>query len=164
MDRTTTTRSTFATDYQDDSSTGKSSSDKAKQTANKAKAQATEVKDSAKQKADQVKDQAADKANQAKQQATEKADAGLDQAASGMDKLADTIRGKAEDSGGDGAMGAVSGQATMVADKLDQASGYLREKDSEELVADLEALVRRRPVESVAVAVGVGFLLSKAFR
>ena len=163
MDRTTP-RSTFATDYSSDYEVEESKSDKAKQTATKAKGQASAAKDTAKQKAGQAKDQASAKANQAKAQASEKADAGMDQAASGMDKLADTIRDKADGSGDGGAMGAVSGQATTVADKLDQASGYLRDKDSDELVSDLEALVRRRPMESVAVAVGVGFILSKAFR
>jgi ElaB/YqjD/DUF883 family membrane-anchored ribosome-binding protein len=152
MDRTTP-RSTYATDYDSDFNADESKTDKAKQTANKAKDKASAATDTAKEKA-----------SRAKAQASEKADAGMDQAASGVDKLADTIRDKAESSGDGGAMGAVSGQATMVADKLDQASGYLREKDSDELINDLESLVRRKPMESVAVAVGVGFLLSKAFR
>lgn len=163
MDRTAP-RSTYATDYDSDSGRDGSTSDKAKQTANKAKGKASAATDTAKDKAGQVKDQASAKANQAKEQASDKADAGMDQAASGMDKLADTIRDKAQSSGDEGAMGAVSDQATMVADKLDKASGYLREKDSDELINDLEALVRRKPMESVAVAIGVGFLLSKAFR
>lgn len=163
MDRTAP-RSTYATDYDSDSNAGDSKTDKAKQTANKAKGKASAAADTAKEKAGQAKDQASAKADQAKAQASEKADAGIDQAASGVDKLADTIRDKAESSGDEGAMGAITGQATMVADKLDQASGYLREKDSEELISDLESLVRRKPMESVAVAVGVGFILSKAFR
>jgi ElaB/YqjD/DUF883 family membrane-anchored ribosome-binding protein len=52
----------------------------------------------------------------------------------------------------------------MVADKLDAASVYLRDKDSQQLMADLEALVRRKPTESLLVAAGVGFLFSKILR
>ncbi len=129
----------------------------ASQTADKAKAQASKAKDTTKQKAEQAK-------GQAKEQATAKADQRLNQAASGADKLADTIRTKAQSGSHEGAMGAVSGQATAVADKLDQASGYLRTKDSDQLLSDLEALVRRKPVESVVAAVGLGFILSKVFR
>jgi ElaB/YqjD/DUF883 family membrane-anchored ribosome-binding protein len=47
---------------------------------------------------------------------------------------------------------------------LDQAARYLQDKDSAQLIADLEALVRRKPTESLLVAAGVGFLLSKIVR
>lgn len=127
--------------------------EKVSQTADKAKTEASAAKDTAKQKA-----------GQAKEQATQKADAGLDQAASGADKLANTIRSKAESGSHEGAKGAAMDKATVVADKLDQTSQYLREKDSQQLVSDLEDLVRRKPVESVVAAVGVGFLLSKVLR
>jgi ElaB/YqjD/DUF883 family membrane-anchored ribosome-binding protein len=64
-------------------------------------------------------------------------------------------------------MGAGSGagsSAAMVADKLDAASTYLRDKDSAQLIADLERVVREKPTQSLLVAAGVGFLLSKILR
>ncbi len=100
---------------------------------------------------------AMEKAGQVKEQATQQVDTGLDKAAGGLDKLADTVRQQAEG-------GKVPGQATMVAEKLDSAASYLRDKDTDQLMTDLEALVRRKPVESMAAAIGVGFLLSKALR
>jgi ElaB/YqjD/DUF883 family membrane-anchored ribosome-binding protein len=94
-------------------------------------------------------------------QATAAADQGIDKAATGLDKAADMIRERGEQLGGDsGAQSSV----TMVADKLDAASVYLRDKDSQQLMADLEALVRRKPTESLLVAAGVGFLFSKILR
>jgi ElaB/YqjD/DUF883 family membrane-anchored ribosome-binding protein len=94
-------------------------------------------------------------------QATAAADQGIDKAATGLDKAADMIRERGEQlSGHSGAQSSV----TMVADKLDTASVYLRDKDSQQLMADLEALVRRKPTESLLVAAGVGFLFSKILR
>lgn len=130
----------------------------------KANQTAEQVKGTAQEKAGQAKEQASAKAGQAKEQATAKADQGIDQAASGADKLAGVIRDKAQSGSHEGAQGAAMDKATVVADKLEQTSQYLREKDSDQLVSDLEALVRRKPVESVVAAVGVGFILSKVFR
>ena len=64
---------------------------------------------------------------------------------------------------GEGREGAIGTAAATTADTLESASAYLHEKDTDQLMADLEALVRKRPVESVLVAAGVGFVLSKLF-
>jgi len=135
-----------------------SPTDKAKGAASKAQSTAQGATETAKAKAGQAKEQATAVAGQATEQAGEKVDVGMDKAAGGLGKLADTVRQQAE--GG----GPVPGQATMVAEKLDMAANYLRDKDSDQLIGDLEGLVRRKPVESLVAAVGVGFLLSKALR
>ena len=114
--------------------------------------------DRVKEKAGQAVDTARQKAGQAARQAEAKADEGIDKAAGGLDRTADMLRERG------GQQGGVSGAATMVADRMDQAAQYLREKDTNQLMTDLEELVRRRPLESFAAAVGVGFLLSKALR
>jgi ElaB/YqjD/DUF883 family membrane-anchored ribosome-binding protein len=101
-----------------------------------------------------------EKAGQMADQATAKADAGMDKAASGLDRAAETIRERGESMGG----GTVADAATMAADRLEQGAQFLRENDTDQLIAELEALVRRKPVESLLVAAGVGFLLSKALR
>ncbi len=129
-----------------------STTDKAKEAVGQAQQKAGSAMDTAKQKTDQIADQAATKV-----------DAGIDKAAGGLDKLADTIRGRAESSGESGASPLLS-RATMVADKLDVTAQYLRGKDTDQLITDLEALVRRKPTQSMLVAAGVGFLLSKTLR
>lgn len=129
-----------------------STADKAKEAVGQAQQKAGAAMETAKQKTDQVADQA-----------TTKVDAGIDKAAGGLDKLADTIRGRAESTGEGGGSPMLS-RATMVADKLDAAAQYLRGKDTDQLVTDLEALVRRKPTQSLLVAAGVGFLLSKTRR
>lgn len=104
--------------------------------------------------------QVSEKAGQVGEQATAAVDQGIDKAASGLDMAAGMIRERGEQMGGSG----VQSSAVMVADKLDAASTYLRDKDSEQLMADLEALVRRKPTQSLLVAAGIGFLLSKMMR
>lgn len=108
----------------------------------------------------QAMDMAAEKAGQVAEQATAAVDQGMGKAASGLDMAAEMIRERGEQMGG----GGVQSSAVMVADKLDAASDYLRDKDSGQLMADLEALVRRKPTESLLVAAGIGFLLSKMMR
>ncbi len=131
---------------------GGSTADKAKEAVGQAQQKAGSAMETAKQKTDQVADQA-----------TTKVDAGIDKAAGGLDKLADTIRSRAEGAGESGGSPMVS-RATMVADRLDATAQYLRGKDTDQLVTDLETLVRRKPTQSLLVAAGVGFLLSRTRR
>ena len=91
-------------------------------------------------------------------QAAAKMDAGMEKAAGGIDALAGTLRGKT-DSMGDGP---VHTAATVAADKLQSGAELLRAKDTDQLVADLEAFVRSKPVESLLIAFGIGFFISKS--
>jgi len=129
--------------------------DQAKQTAGQAV-------DTAKEKAGQVTDTAKEKAGQMTEQATAKADIGIEKAAGGLDRAADMLRERTQ--GTEAGGGAVQTVAATAADKLDTAAQYLQGKDTDQLVAELEAVIRRRPVESLLVAAGVGFLLSKSLR
>lgn len=133
--------------------------DQAQGTATTAQEKGQQVADQAKQKASQATDQAKEKASQATEQAQQKADQGMDKAASGLDQAAEMLRQQGEQRGG-----TVASAATTTADKLGSASQYLRDKDSAQLLDDLEALVRSKPVESLLVAAGVGFVLSKILR
>lgn len=121
--------------------------------------------DQAKQQATQAMGTARQKAGQVAEQATAKADQGIDQAATGLDKAADLIRDKSRQVGGQGGAGATAQNvAGTAAAQLDRAARYLEGKDTDQLVADLEALVRRKPTETLLVAAGVGFLLSRIVR
>jgi hypothetical protein len=38
----------------------------------------------------------------------------------------------------------------------------IRGKDTDQMMTDLEAMIRRRPIESLLVAAGIGYLISRA--
>jgi hypothetical protein len=59
------------------------------------------------------------------------------------------------------AQGALSTAATAVAGGAESASSYLQEKKFEEIATDLTALIRRYPVQSLVVGVGIGYLLAR---
>lgn len=97
--------------------------------------------------------------------ATAKVDAGIGKAAGGMDKIVGAIRDKSDDMGQQsGAAGTVGSVAAAAADRLEGASQYLHGADSQRLMDDLESLVRRKPVESMLAAAGIGFVLAKVLR
>jgi len=93
------------------------------------------------------------------QQAEQKAEAGLQKSAEGLKKAADMARSATEDRGGP--VGTVGSQAAVV---LDKGANLLEKGDTEQIIQDLEALIRRRPMESLLVAAGAGFIVSKAMR
>jgi len=93
------------------------------------------------------------------QQAEEKTDAGMQKSAEGLKKAADMTRSITEDRSGP--VGTIGSQA---ADVIEKGADYLEQGDTERMIQDLEAMIRRRPMESLLVAVGAGFLLSKAMR
>jgi ElaB/YqjD/DUF883 family membrane-anchored ribosome-binding protein len=124
------------------------------------------VQDKASDMASQAQDKASDMAGKVQEkagnvgaQAQEQANAGMDKAAAGLGQAADVLRSQ-----GSQREGAVGTAATRTADTLESASQYLHEKDTDQLVQDIEAFVRKRPVESVLIAAGVGFLLSRLVR
>lgn len=132
---------------------------KGQQAAGQAKQKGQQVADQAKDKGQEVAGQAQEKGQQVAGQAQEKVDQGIDTTASGLSQAAGMLRSKGEEQGG-----SMATTATKAAEKLDGASQYLQGKDSAQLLDDLEALARRKPVESLLVAAGLGFVLSKVFR
>jgi ElaB/YqjD/DUF883 family membrane-anchored ribosome-binding protein len=115
--------------------------------------------DQARQKGEEAMGQAKAKASEFGDQAHHKADEGLDKASTGLHSAAEKLR----EQGGQHE-GQVGDLASTAAEKLDSASGYLRERDTDQMVSELEDLVRRKPVESLLVAAGVGLLLSRLFK
>jgi hypothetical protein len=91
-------------------------------------------------------------------QATLKADAGMEKAAGGLDSLASMVRDRGESMGG----GQIASLATAAADRMSSGAELLRGKDTDQIMTDLEALIRRRPTESLLVAAGIGYLISRA--
>jgi uncharacterized protein YjbJ (UPF0337 family) len=72
--------------------------------------------------------------------------------------LADVIREKAPHEG------AVGTAATAVAGKLDVAGSYLQEKDLNHVLSDVSSVIRRYPVPSLLVGLGIGYLLARSTR
>jgi uncharacterized protein YjbJ (UPF0337 family) len=72
--------------------------------------------------------------------------------------LADVIREKAPHEG------TVGTAATMVADKLEVAGGYLHEKDFNQVLSDVSSMIRRYPIPSLLIGLGVGYLLARSAR
>lgn len=145
-----------------DSQSGPDSSgmkDKVQETAGQAQAKVGEVAGKAQEKADEVAGKAQEAASEVGEKVHATSDKGINSAASGLEQAAGMLRQQ-----GEGREGTIGTAATKTADTLETASAYLHEKDTDQLVADLEALVRRKPVESVLVAAGIGFVLSKIVR
>jgi uncharacterized protein YjbJ (UPF0337 family) len=60
--------------------------------------------------------------------------------------------------------GAVGTAATAVAEKLDVAGSYLQEKDLNHVLSDISGMIRRYPVPSLLIGLGVGYLLARSTR
>jgi hypothetical protein len=72
--------------------------------------------------------------------------------------LAGVIREKAPHEG------TVGTAATAVAEKLDVAGSYLQEKNLDHMLSDLSEMIRRYPVPSLLVGLGIGYLLARSTR
>ncbi|MGH8069764.1 MAG: CsbD family protein [Candidatus Entotheonellia bacterium] len=72
--------------------------------------------------------------------------------------LAGVIREKAPHEG------TVGTAATAVAEKLDAAGSYLQEKNLDHMMGDLSDMIRRYPVPSLLVGLGIGYLLARSTR
>jgi uncharacterized protein YjbJ (UPF0337 family) len=81
---------------------------------------------------------------------------GLETAQDAVSTAASAVAGGLET-----AQGVVSTAATAVADGLGSASSYLQEKEFAEMATDLTALIRRYPVQSLLVGVGLGYVLAR---
>jgi ElaB/YqjD/DUF883 family membrane-anchored ribosome-binding protein len=117
--------------------------------------------DTAKQKAAQVADSAREMTSTAREkvsQATTQAADTMNTTGQKMHDLAQTVRQKAPESG------TIGNIAASAADVLDRSGSYLQETDVRTLQSDLEDLIRRRPLESLLIGAGVGFLLARGLR
>ena len=110
---------------------------------------------------DAARDKAADLADQAQKvgaQVADKADAATTTVGEKMTDVAQTIRDKAPTSG------PVADAADTAAETLERAGTYLREQDLSGIRADLEGIIRRHPIESLLIGLGVGYLLARSRR
>jgi uncharacterized protein YjbJ (UPF0337 family) len=78
----------------------------------------------------------------------------------GAAELANAAGAKAQELGSTAAS-TVSTAATAVADRLGAAGSYLQERELKNMATDLAALVRRYPVPSFLLSLGLGYLLTR---
>jgi methyl-accepting chemotaxis protein len=108
--------------------------------------------------AQKVGAQVADQAQKVGSQVADKADAATTTVGEKMTDVAQTIRDKAPTSG------PVADAADSAAQTLERAGTYLREQDLSDIRSDLEGIIRRHPIESLLIGLGVGYLLARSMR
>jgi uncharacterized protein YjbJ (UPF0337 family) len=86
---------------------------------------------------------------------TEKTHSAATSVGESMSSLAGTIRQKAPT---EGAMGTA---AAAVADRLDTAGSYLQDSSLENMTRDVTDLIRRYPLQSFLIGIGLGYLVAR---
>jgi uncharacterized protein YjbJ (UPF0337 family) len=112
------------------------------------------VKDKVQDVAGDVKD----RAQQVSSQVADRADAATTTVGEQMSNMAQTIRDKAPTSG------PVADAADTAAHTLERAGSYLQQQDLGDIRADLEGIIRRHPMESLLIGLGIGYLLARSTR
>jgi uncharacterized protein YjbJ (UPF0337 family) len=72
-----------------------------------------------------------------------------------MSSMADSLRGSAPN------QGMMSSAAHSVADGLEAAGSYLQENSFDNMAKDVTNLIRRYPVQSLLMGIGIGYLFSR---
>jgi vacuolar-type H+-ATPase subunit H len=143
---------------QSDSPTIQRAAAKAKEIADDLRTKDTgEIVQDAKNTVSNLTTQASQTASQLGEKATDTANSAMNSTASSMQTLAQTVRENAPS-------GKVGEYAHTTATALEKGADYLQHTNVDDVRNDLEALIRRRPVESLLVGLGIGFLLARAFR
>src|ERR1700722_6961374 len=103
-----------------------------------------------------------DKTNEAKQKIADFGRKAVDQIDSQREPVANTLNRTASALHSQGENAASVAHTT--ADRLESTADYLRQHDLKAMMSDVQDLARRYPGQSLAVAVGLGFLLGRLFR
>ena len=101
-------------------------------------------------------DQAKAKAQEIASTASEKAGEATQRLGEQMGALADQVRTRAPHEG------RLGGAATAVAGGLESAGEYLQQANFENMVEDLTTVVRRYPLQSLLIGIGIGYLLARS--
>jgi len=119
-----------------------------------------QAKDKAGQVAEQVQEKAGQVADQAKQQATSRLENGKERAVEGLSMVAHAVRQVGQQLR-EQEQPTVAQYADKSAQQIERFSGYLRDKDMDQIVRETEAYARRQPTVFLGSALGLGFLLAR---
>jgi len=119
-----------------------------------------QAKQTTSQVVDQVKQTAGPMVEQMKQQASVRLTGQIDQAAEGLGTASETIRNVSQQLRDNG-QAPVAEYVDRAADHVEHISTYLRGKDLDLLVSDVEHFARRSPQMFIAGALGLGMLAAR---
>jgi uncharacterized protein YjbJ (UPF0337 family) len=119
-----------------------------------------QAKDKAGQVAGQVQEKAGQVADQAKQQATSRLESGKERAVEGLSTVAHAVRQVGQQLR-EQEQPTAAQYADKSAQQIERFSGYLRDKDMDQIVRETEAYARRQPTVFLGSALGLGFLLAR---
>ena len=119
-----------------------------------------QAKDKAGQVAEQVQEKAGQVADQAKRQATSRLESGKERAVEGLATVAHAVRQVGQQLR-EQEQPTVAQYADKGAQQIERFSGYLRDKDVDQIVRETEAYARRQPTVFLGSAMGLGFLLAR---
>jgi hypothetical protein len=129
------------------------STGKAQDVAGQAQEKAQEVAGHAQEKGQQAAAQAKNKLREQLDQRSSQAAEQINQQASDLRAVSNSLRQQGKDG--------PASAAGRLADYAEKTGGYLREKDSDALLADAEDLARRQPWAVAAGALALGFAASR---
>jgi ElaB/YqjD/DUF883 family membrane-anchored ribosome-binding protein len=132
--------------------------DQASNTIEDMRGRAQETTSDLRDKAQDVAGDVKDKAQQLGAQVADKADVTTTAVGEKLTDVAQTLRERAP------ASGSLGDAADTAADTLQRAGTYLQQQDLSDIRADLEGIVRRHPMESLLVGLGLGYLLARSMR
>jgi ElaB/YqjD/DUF883 family membrane-anchored ribosome-binding protein len=132
--------------------------DKAQDAVDTARDKAQDTVESVRDKAQQVAGDVREQATRIGDEVASRADAATATVGEKMTDVAGVIRQKAP------ASGPIADAADTAADTLQRAGTYLQQQDLSDIRADVEGLIRRHPLESLLVGLGVGYLLARSMR
>ena len=118
--------------------------------------QAKEMVGDAADKAKDFGSTVAQKASEAGSFVVRKADDATSAVGAGIKSVAHSIRDKVPEKGVVGAAG------SAVADTLEQSGQYLQDQGLTGIASDMTNVIRRNPIPSVLVGIGIGFLVARA--
>ena len=118
---------------------------------------AGELLDDARHKAGDLAETARQKTSEATAVAADKVETAMNATGEQFTNLAQTVRERAPE-------GRVGDVATTAADAIERSGQYLQQADLQSIRGDLERIIRGRPIESLLVGLGVGYLLARSMR
>lgn len=116
-------------------------------------------------KLDEGRGRVGQKLDEGRQRVSGVVDSGKNRIAGQMERIGDRIEERAHGLEESGGVQRRAGEAALRASEaLDSGADYIRTHDPAEMRDDLEVAIRERPLFSVGVAMGAGFLLARLLR